>query len=121
MTEREARRLDLVRDLVAMTMPLGEIVRQLAAMDWDYEGGGVELTKGHLVTALHRYLRGDVSEADIEVWANQVEGRDDVHIDFNSVQEIENVLHELANPLLTQPLDRGRAKRLAINLSLSMG
>jgi hypothetical protein len=117
MTEEEARRLALVRDLVAMTMPLGVVVRQLAAMNWDYEGDGVELAKEHLVNALHRYLRGDVSEADIEVWANQVEGRD-VHSEPNSEQEIEDVLYELANPLLTQPLDRGRAEHLVSNLSL---
>lgn len=120
MTVENARRLSLLRDLLAMTMPLGEVIRQLAAMNWDYEGDGVELTKEHLANALHRYLRGDVSEADIEVWANQIEGREDVQIEPSSEREIEGVLYELANPLLTEPLDRARAKQLVTNLNLSV-
>ena len=113
------RRLTLLRDLLAMRMPLGDAVRQLAAMTWDYDGDGVELTREHLANALHRYLRGDVSEADIEVWANQIEGRDDVQIGPKSEQEIGDVLYELANPLLTQPLDPERAMQLMSRLNLS--
>lgn len=116
MTIEETRRLGLVRDLLEMALPLEGIIRELAAMTWDYDGEGVELTQGHLASVLQRYLRGEVREADIELWANQVEGRDDVQPDAWSEPTIEEVLHELANPLLTQPLDRIRAQQLLSRL-----
>ena len=112
MTSSEMDRLALVRDLLEMSKPLEKIMAQLAMMDWDYEGDGVDLTKEHLAIALQRYLRGELSDSDIESWANQIEGREDVQLDAGSEQEIENVLYELANPALTQPLDHARAKML---------
>lgn len=113
------RRLALVRDLLEMTMPLGNVIRDLSTMAWDYDGEGVELTTEHLANALQRYLRGDVSESDIELWANQVEGRDDVQFQESAESVIKEVLHELANPLLTQLLDHPRAIQLVRNLTRS--
>lgn len=103
-------RFAVVRDLLEISKPLEKIMAQLAMMDWDYEGDGVDLTKKHLVMALQRYLRGELSDSDLESWANQIEGREDVKFEAGSEQEIENVLYELANPALTQPLDHARAK-----------
>jgi hypothetical protein len=117
MTSEEKLRLALVDSLLAMTMPLAEVMRQLAAMSWDYEGVGVPLTKQHLSNVLGRYLRGEISEADIEMWANQVEGRDDVQIDPSYEPDIKDVLHELANPVLTHVLDLARAEHLVGTLN----
>lgn len=117
MISEEKLRLALVDSLLAMSMPLAEVTRQLATMNWDYDGVGVTLTKKHLSNVLRRYLRGEVSEADIETWANRVEGRDDVQIDPSSEQEIADVLYELANPVLTQTLDLARAEQLVGTLN----
>ncbi|WP_162579838.1 hypothetical protein [Variovorax sp. PBS-H4] len=113
----EKKRLSLVHDLLEMTAPLAKIVRELSTMTWDYEGEGIEMTTGHLAGALQRYLRDEVSTAEIELWANQIEGRDDVRFEACSESVIEEVLHELANPLLTQPFDRIRAAQLLSSLS----
>ncbi len=117
MTEVEKIRLALVDKLLTMTMPLPEVTRQLSALSWDYDGVGVTLTKEHLSSSLLRYLRGALSEADIEMWANQVEGREDIQIDPNFDQVIDGVLFELANPILTQTLDPARAKELLSTLN----
>jgi len=74
MSIEETRRLALVGKLLGMTMPLWGIIQQLASMDWDYEGDGVVLTREHLGNALQKYLRGEILESDIELWANQIEG-----------------------------------------------
>ncbi|MGQ5490874.1 hypothetical protein ACUH78_18710 [Thauera sp. ZXT1-4] len=119
MTSEETRRLALVHELLELTMPLERVIGELASMTWDYEGEGVELTQGHLTSVLQRYLRAEVSEAEVELWANQVEGRDDVQLDASAETLIEEVLHELANPLLTQQLDRTRAMELVSRLTAS--
>jgi hypothetical protein len=86
-------------------------------MDWDYEGDGVELTRRHLSAVLQRYLQAVLSARDVEVWANLIEAREDVCFDANYEREIEEVLYELANPTLTQPLDRSRASSLIKTLT----
>lgn len=115
----EATRLSLVRALLDMELPLADTIRRLSVVPWDYDGVGVELTRARLVNALQRYLRSELSEADIELWANQIEGRDDVRPEAGSEAMVEEVLHELANPVLTQPLSAGRAAQLVGNLNQS--
>ncbi|MGQ7934257.1 hypothetical protein [Paraburkholderia sp. D1E] len=112
MTSSGMDRLAVVRDLLELSRPLEKIMAQLAVFDWDYEGAGVKLTKKHLSMALQRYLRGEFSGFEIESWANQIEGREDIQFEADSVREIGDVLYELANPTLTQPLDYARAKTL---------
>ena len=112
MTLNEMDRLVVVRELLELSKPLEEIMAQLAVMDWDYEGDGVVLTRKHLVTVLQRYLRDELSDSDIESWANQIEGREDIQFEAGCEQGIEDVLYELANPALTQPLDRASAEVL---------
>lgn len=112
MTSNEMDRLTVVRDLLELSRPLEKIMAQLAMLDWDYEGDGLDLTKRHLAMALQRYLQDELSDSDIESWANQIEGREEIQFEAGSEQEVENVLYELANPALTQPLDHARAKML---------
>lgn len=112
MTSSEINRLAVVRDLLELSKPLGKIMAQLAVMDWDYEGDGVKLTKRHLSMALQRYLQGELADSEIESWATQIEGREDIQFEDDSVGEIEDVLYELANPALTQSLDQARARTL---------
>lgn len=110
MTTNEMNRLAVVRDLLELSKPLEEISAQLAAMRWDYDGDGIELTRSHLVAALRRYIDDQLSASDIEVWANGIEGREDIRFEAEWGQEVEDVLYELANPTLTQVLDRDRAR-----------
>ena len=112
----EAQRLAVVSDLLELAKPLDEIAKQIAAMDWDYEGTGVGLQRQHLRTMLHRFLENLITSVDIEAWANLIEGREDVYFCGDGEERIEEVLHELANPLLTQPLDRNRARELLVCL-----
>lgn len=80
---------------------------QLAAMPWDCEGRGFELTRMHLSTALRQYLDGALSTGGMETWANMVESREDVFFRRKHEREIEDVLRELANPAITQLLIKG--------------
>jgi hypothetical protein len=108
----EQMRLAVVADLLAMNGSLDEVVQKLAAFAWDYDGDGVELTKQHLASVIKRYAEGKISAAEVEKWANYIEGRDDVLIDTDAERDIEGVLHELANPYLTQSLTHTRVAQL---------
>jgi hypothetical protein len=112
MTSNEIERVAVVTDLLLLTRSLKEIAERLAAIDWDYEGDGVELTRHHLISVLQRFLDAELAASDIESWANLVEVREDIYFQAGCKQRIEETLYELANPTLTQPLDRSRASAL---------
>jgi DNA polymerase I-like protein with 3'-5' exonuclease and polymerase domains len=118
MNSNHMQRLALVRNLLELTRPLEEIMNPLSVMGWDFEGNGIELEKNHLAMVLQRYLRGELSGSDIESWANQIEGREDVQFESGSQQEINQILYELANSELTQQLDKTRAKILFEQLKI---
>lgn len=116
MTSLQTNRLAAIRDLLEITRPLAEVSAQLSTLAWDYDGDGVILTRHHLLSALQRYLDNSMSASDIEVWANLIEAREDVSFEVGHGQQIEEVLHELANPFLTQSLTLSRAAALRANL-----
>lgn len=116
MTFIQTNRLAVIRDLLEIAKPVAEISAKLSSLDWDYDEEGLKLRRSHLLNALERYLGNSLSAIDIEVWANLIETREDVYFEVSHAQQIEEVLHELANPLLTQPLDIPRATVLCASL-----
>ena len=117
MNAREPDRLKLVQNLLSFSMPLHETMTQLAAMGWDYEGMPVTLTGAHLDSVLRRYLAGQLSAADVGNWANLIEGRDDIVFEPGCADRIDDMVYELANPILTQPLDASTASTLLAGLA----
>ena len=112
LTHTEMNRLDLVRDLLQLSQPVSLLRARLAELDWDYQGDGVSLTQHHVKFVLTRYLSGELSSSDVELWANLVEGRDDICVASEDAAHLSDVLHELANPELTEPLNAARAGQL---------
>jgi hypothetical protein len=108
----QSERLDAVRNLLILAKPLTEISVQLSNFSWDYDGEGLKLTRDHLRHALQRYLDGALSSIDVETWANLIEAREDIYFNAEDSTLIDDVLHELANPILTQSLDISRAAEL---------
>lgn len=112
MIAKDKRRLLIIADLLAMARPLKDIANELAEFNWDYEGDGIELRPQHLCSVLEHFLEGKLTATEIEEWANLIEMREDVAVKGVAKKKMEDVLHELANPLLTQPLDRIRAREI---------
>jgi hypothetical protein len=86
----------------------------LAQFAWDTDTPLVELQAAHIANALSKFLAGEVSASEIESWANAIECRDDVG--YQPQSSVGAVLHELANPRLTQSLSQAPAKRLMASL-----
>lgn len=86
---------------------------ELAEFPWDAEFELAQLLPSHLCDVLRQFLIGVMSAQDVESWANAVEGRDDIAVSVGSVQD---ALHELANPELTEPLTSARARHWILDL-----
>ena len=96
-----------LQELIEYRKKLSEIHEALAAYEWDLEEELVQLERRHVVRVLQRFMDGDVSSDEIEEWANLIECRDD--IGYHKVAE---VLHILANPVITEELTHELAVRL---------
>jgi len=104
-----------LQELLQFARPIDELTRTLSAYGWDFSEPLVALSPMHLSSVLKRYLAGELSGAQIEQWANAIEGREDVQYLPSSLTGL--ALHELANPLLTCPLTRQSATTLVADLS----
>jgi hypothetical protein len=105
----------ILSGLVEFTRPLDELLIELKRLEWDSEAPLVTLKVKHLVSTLRRYLAGQLSCKDVEIWANAIEMRDDIGYEPDTIAG--QLLHELANPLLTVPLTPERAEELLGGIS----
>ena len=105
-------RKEALQWLVEYSKPLETIGRILRRFGWDSEDELVYIEAQHLQSVLASYIAGRISERQVEDWANLMEGRDDLGFSSESPEILEEVLHELANPALTQSLTRNRANEL---------
>lgn len=108
-------RKSILCDLVELRRPLNEILLDLKRLPWDSEVPLVMLEQQHLAPVLRRYRDNELSSGDMEIWANAIEGRDDISYEKSSIAR--RLLHELANRRLTAPLTPERAAELLDSIS----
>jgi len=105
-------RRSILESLIRFERTIGQLRSELISLPWDTDLELVTLRRTHLQTVLKRFLTGELSPEIIEEWANMVEGRDDIAFEGGRHGPTAEVVHTLANPLLTQPLTFERAKSL---------
>ncbi len=88
-----------LEDLVEYRKTPEELWDVLKGFLWDSEEELVQLERQHVSTVLKRYLTGEISTQEVEDWANLIECRDDI-----GYEDVADVLHILANPLITYRL-----------------
>lgn len=101
-------RKSLLQDLVKLNAPISRIAVTLENVEWDSDVRLVTLRASDLKAVLERYASGELSNQDIERWANLIEGREDVEVE----ESVKETLFELANPELTEHLSKARALNL---------
>lgn len=97
-------RIKALKDLIHVREPIPKAVSNLRRFPWDSDAALVTLTGRDLLRILDGYLCGELSEVDVEEWAEAIEGRDDVGYEPELADTLRQVVFCLANPLLTTPL-----------------
>ena len=77
---------------------------------WDSEIELVTLSRASAAALLERYLQGELAEADLEEWANAVEGRDDIGFESEYKGLLGEFVFETANPELAAPISENYAR-----------
>jgi hypothetical protein len=107
-------RVVAIRSLLHASTPVAEAIAALATYPWDSDSELVQLRRDDVANILLQYRGGAMSAVEVEAWANAIEGRDDVGMADKVAAEL---LHELANPLLSQPISLARAEFMLKRLS----
>lgn len=107
--------------LLGFEQPVELLRTALAAFSWDSDTELAFLSVGHAANILNRFVSGRAAAIEVENWANAVEGRDDIGFESPNEDMLRELVHELANPLLTQPLTRERAIELLKKMEAASG
>jgi len=113
-----ADRVRVLKSLVALDQPLLEIIESLRRFSWDSDKDLVILKIEDLAAILDRFLAGDLSDSEVEAWANAIESREDIGFDEVGEDLIRDVIDRLANPELSGPLTDEFARRIQNSWSL---
>jgi hypothetical protein len=98
------QRIKALRDLIEHRESIPVSIGRLRQFSWDSDRALVVLTGNDLVRILDRYLQGELSNTELEEWANALEGRDDIGYEPSMGDNLRKIIFELANPLLAPPI-----------------
>lgn len=100
----EAERHSLLLQLIHGEDRPRDLAERLRAFGWDSDEELVVLTRADAIGVLRRFQAGGFSAEDVEQWADAIEGRDDIGFEPHAQSLLGELLFELANPALTEPL-----------------
>lgn len=103
----------ILRHLLAFDLPIDVLTPAVGRLAWDVEEPLVTLTRAEIDAVLRRYAAGELSAAEVETWADLIECREDIAFDPDDADPVNDLIHELANPLLAGPLTIDRARELS--------
>lgn len=104
-------RRKILIDLIEVRLPLVDAVAAVLELPWDSDIEVTLLEQVHVSALLQRYLRHELSQADLEVWANAVEGREDIGLESAHEELLRAFVFETANPSLVEPISESYAHR----------
>ena len=80
-------------------------------LPWDSDGELVTLVRANAIGLLQRYIRGELTRSDLEMWADAVEARDDIGLEQGQEDVLRAFVFETANPTLAEPISPSYAHR----------
>ncbi len=113
-------RIKVLNNLLTLSKPLNEIVKNLNNINWDSDEELVTLTIDNIINILNLYCQNQIDNKDIELWANLIEGREDISFELNNEFVIENTIHHLSNPELEGTIDLYQCKNMISLLQREM-
>lgn len=111
--------LDNLNALANLNQPLSTILPILKTLPWDSNQAIITLKKDHLIHILNQYLNHSLSAIDLENWANAIECREDITYETEGEDFINDIIFDLANPILNAPISPELVKQYITQLSNS--
>jgi hypothetical protein len=113
-------RQELVEALVEWRGEVKSLAATLAEFDFDCETPLATLRLSNIADTLKRFIGGNVSANDVEIWAEAVEGRDDIDYAKDQEELISESLFALSTPSANGPLTKFSAQEMLGRLADSI-
>ncbi|PKW16655.1 hypothetical protein A8926_4508 [Saccharopolyspora spinosa] len=108
----ETRR-QAVSDLVLLRKTAPDAIAEMRKYPWDCDEELVTLGPTELRAVIDKFLTDKLSAQELEDWANEVEGRDDIEF---APREMTDLVAEIANPMLFEAITPTAMRSLASRL-----
>lgn len=103
-------RIEVLRRLIAFEGSIKLVQSDLSDFEWDYNREEIILLSRDLEVVLKKFCDGDISENDLELWANLVECREDIGLEENHEDQLSRIIFHIANQKINGPVDFTIAK-----------
>ncbi|MCG9881828.1 MAG: hypothetical protein MH472_14630 [Bacteroidia bacterium] len=107
-------RKEILTDLILYRKELGTIQEELSIFAWDCNTPIVILTNTEIKEVFENYLNDNISNEELEDWANAIEMREDIGFDPDKIKEI---IFNIANPILTESISKEKIELYIANLN----
>ena len=109
----DMRRAEILRELARFETPIEPLLQELKSFGWDWSGAPLLLlTKADLFRVIDRFLAGQISAAQLQAWAENLEVREDVAFDEREAELIDGILFRIATPMINEPLTHDVVQRM---------
>ena len=116
------RRAEILHALVLFDQPPKPLMRELSSFGWDWDGAPlVTLKKEDLLRIIDRFLATEITAAQLQEWAENLEVRDDVAFDEQEKERIDDVFFRLATPEINEPLTPESVRKMKTELISKSG
>ena len=99
----EADRREAICDLIQLRRPLNESLVRLAAYVWSSQEDLATVKARDIAHALDEFRAGRIGADELAAWAEEVQGREDIGVDFSERDFIADALFQLSTPEICGP------------------
>lgn len=103
-------RENYLNQLISMSRKVCDINNDLAQYPWDSVNEMIFIRKEHIYKALKKFLHNEINADELELWANAIEGRDDIGYEKCYADELRDIIFKLANPEIAGEATKERVK-----------
>jgi hypothetical protein len=112
------RRAEILHLLARFDTPTEPLLQELRTFGWDWDGAPLLiLTKTDFLQVIDRFLAGQLSAAQLQEWAENLEVREDVAFDEKDRELLDNIFFRIATPEINEPLTHEVVQRMRLELT----
>jgi hypothetical protein len=117
------RRAEILEELVRYEKPSEPLMRELKSFGWDWPEGAplVVLKKEHLLRVIDRFLADEITAAQLQEWAENLEAREDVAFDPKEEELLDDVFFRVATPFINETLTKEAVRMMRDELTQKRG
>lgn len=117
------RRAEILQELVRYEKPSEPLMRELKSFGWDWseEAPLIVLKKEHLLRIMDRFLADDITAAQLQEWAENLEAREDVAFDPKEEELLDEIFFRIATPFINESLTKEVARKMRDELTETRG